>query len=157
MLSITHQLHTSSEGDILILDQPLTAGLFVGRDHVSTFCASPSTAPHYSFTRPIQVETFRLALEMGFAFSEARIEALSVRPELKDRPILRIVLAGRIHLLLVPTVLLPEDSIPLLKSDPELGLVVSHSLALPRGAASEYAVRLMARSFRRRRPAPDHS
>ncbi len=156
MLLPIPKLHTSPEGDLLLIDQPITAGLFVSKAGVSAFFSDPARAPHYSFVRPIQIETFRLADELGFTFSPTNIAIAITKPELAARPVLRLVLGGKLHLLLVPAVLMPEEALSLLNADPALGLVVSELLALPRGAASSYAVKLMARSFRRRRPNPEH-
>jgi hypothetical protein len=152
MLSITHQLHVSAQGDILLFNQPLTAGLFVGRDHISAFCSSPSTAPSYSFARPIEIESFRLAIEMGFSFETMQLRSLERHAVLKDRPVLRIVMGERIRLLLIPAGLLPNDLLPVMQEDAELGIVVSHLVALPRTYATDYATRIMIRSVPRRKP-----
>ena len=152
MSSQQHHSYTSSEGDLLLIDKLVTAGLYVSCDNLGAFLRSPGSVPHYSFTKPIELETFRLALELGFEFRPVRPASLEKHTSLKDSPVLRFVLAGKLRLLLVPAPLVPTEIVPILAADSELGIVVSHTLALPRDYASAYAVRIMSRSFRRRNP-----
>lgn len=152
-----HLFHTSPEGDLLLLDPPITAALFVPHEDVSAFLSCPKTTRAHSYTKPIEIETFRLAAEFGFSFQRDRLPDSVKRADLNDLPVLRLTLSNSIQLLLIPAVLLPNDIIPLLREDPSIGVVVSHTLAMPRRDTAKYALRISGGSFRRRRPSPDRS
>lgn len=42
---------------------------------------------------------------------------------------------------------MPDEMIAVLQEHPDLGVVISHTLALPRSYATNYATRIMARSY----------
>ncbi len=147
-LLTNHKIHTSHDGDFLLLPDPISAALFIAKEHFGAFCGSPKDTPHYVFTKPIELETLRLAVELGFTFNRVALRALTSHPNLQERPVLRFEIQQRLRVLLAPAGLLPDQIIEVLQEDENLGVVVSHTIAMPRAYATSYATRLMVRSMK---------